>query len=67
MHAIEKILARAAGKKEVTTGEIVNCRVDLAGVNDIYLQTIRSFSEMGGKRVHDPDKIAFFMDHYAQA
>jgi 3-isopropylmalate/(R)-2-methylmalate dehydratase large subunit len=67
MHAIEKMLARAAGKKEVTTGEIVNCRVDLAGVNDIYLQTIRSFSEMGGKRVHDPDKIAFFMDHYAPA
>jgi 3-isopropylmalate/(R)-2-methylmalate dehydratase large subunit len=67
MHAIEKILARAAGKEKVTTGEIVNCRVDLAGVNDIYLQTIRSFYEMGGKRVHDPDKIAFFMDHYAPA
>ena len=28
MHAIEKILARAAGKEKVTTGEIVNCRVD---------------------------------------
>jgi 3-isopropylmalate/(R)-2-methylmalate dehydratase large subunit len=67
MHAIEKILARAAGKEKVATGEILNCRVDLAGVNDIYLQTIRSFYEMGGKRVHDPDKIAFFMDHYAPA
>lgn len=67
MHAIEKILARAAGKEKVTTGEIVNCRVDLAGVNDIYLQTIRSFYEMGGKRVHNPDRIAFFMDHYAPA
>ena len=32
MHAIEKILARAAGKEKVTTGEIVNCQVDLAGV-----------------------------------
>jgi 3-isopropylmalate/(R)-2-methylmalate dehydratase large subunit len=67
MHAIEKILARAAGKEKVTTGEIVNCRVDLAGVNDIYLQTIRSFYEMGGKRVHDPEKISFFLDHYAPA
>lgn len=67
MHAIEKILARAAGKEEARTGEIVNCRVDLAGVNDIYLQTIRSFYEMGGKRVHDPGKIAFFLDHYAPA
>ena len=67
MHAIEKILARAAGKEKVKTGEIVNCRVDLAGVNDIYLQTVRSFREMGGKRVQDPEKIAFFMDHYAPA
>ena len=31
MHAIEKILARAAGKATVTTGEIVNCKVDMAG------------------------------------
>jgi homoaconitate hydratase family protein len=67
MHAIEKILARAAGKEKVVTGEIVNCRVDLAGVNDIYLQTIRSFFEMGGKKVHDADKITFFLDHYAPA
>ena len=43
MHALEKILAKAAGKVSVLTGEIVNCRVDLAEVNDIYLQTIRSF------------------------
>jgi hypothetical protein len=41
MHAIEKILAEAAGKESVTTGEIVNCHVDLAEVNDLYLQTIR--------------------------
>jgi homoaconitate hydratase family protein len=67
MHALEKILARAAGKEAVATGEIVNCRVDLAEVNDLYLQTIRSFFEMGGKRVHDPGKIVFFLDHYAPA
>ncbi len=67
MHALEKIMARAAGKARVVTGEIINCRVDLAGVNDIYLQTLRSFFEMGGKKVYDPDKLAFFMDHYAPA
>ena len=60
MHAIEKILARAAGREKVVTGEIVNCRVDLAGVNDIYLQTIRSFYEMGGKKVDDPARSLFF-------
>ena len=48
MHAIEKILARAAGKATVTTGEIVNCKVDMAGMNDLYLQTLRSFFEVGG-------------------
>ena len=67
MHALEKILAKAAGKDSVVTGEIVNCRVDLGEVNDIYLQTVRSFYEMGGKTVHDPKKITFVLDHYAPA
>jgi 3-isopropylmalate/(R)-2-methylmalate dehydratase large subunit len=67
VHAVEKILARAAGKKEVKTGEIVNCQVDLAGINDLYLQTLRSFYEMGGKRVHDPQKVVMFLDHFAPA
>ncbi len=67
MHAVEKILARAAGRDEVTTGEIVNCHVDLAGINDLYLQTLRSFYEMGGKRVHDPQKVVMFLDHFAPA
>lgn len=67
MHAVEKILARAAGKGEVRTGEIVNCRVDLAGINDLYLQTLRSFAEMGGKKVHDPDRVVMFLDHFAPA
>jgi homoaconitate hydratase family protein len=67
MHAVEKILARAAGREEVTTGEVVNCTVDLAGINDLYLQTLRSFAEMGGKKVHDPRKVVMFLDHFAPA
>lgn len=67
MHAIEKILAKAAGKPAVSTGEIVNCKVDMAGINDLYLQTLRSFFEMGGKRVYDPSKVIVFLDHYAPA
>ncbi|MDF2502093.1 MAG: 3-isopropylmalate dehydratase large subunit [Anaerosporomusa subterranea] len=67
MHAIEKILAKAAGKESVVTGEIVNCVVDLAGINDLYLQTVRSFFEMGGVKVHDPSKVIMFLDHYAPA
>jgi homoaconitate hydratase family protein len=67
MHALEKILARAAGKESVKTGEILNCTVDLAGINDLYLQTLRSFSEMGGSKVRDPGRIVLFLDHYAPA
>jgi len=67
MHAVERILARAAGKESVTTGEIVNCRVDLGEVNDVYLQTVQSFYEMSGRKVCDPTKLVFLMDHYAPA
>jgi len=67
LHALEKLLAKKAGKDSVSTGEIVNCTVDMAGINDLYLQTVRSFFEMGGTKVHDPNKIIMFMDHYAPA
>ncbi len=67
MHAVEKVLAAKAGKKSVSTGEIVNCDVDVAGINDIYLQTVRSFFEIGGKKVRHPERVLIFMDHYAPA
>lgn len=67
LHALEKIMARAAGKSAVQTGEIIHCTVDLAGINDLYLQTLRSFAEMGGTKVHDPEKVVMFLDHYAPA
>lgn len=67
MHAIEKILAKAAGKAKVETGEVVNCKIDFAEINDLYLQTIYSFYEMGGRKVWDNEKIAFVFDHYSPA
>lgn len=67
MHALEKIMAKAAGKPAVSTGEIVNCKVDMAGINDLYLQTLRSFYEVGGKKVYAPDKLIVFLDHFAPA
>ncbi len=67
MHAIEKLLAKKAGKQIVKTDEIVNCDIDMAGINDLYLQTIRSFFEMGAKKVYDPSKVIMFLDHYAPA
>ena len=67
MHAIEKILARASGIDNVSTGEIVNARVDLAEINDLYLQVVKSFCEMGARKVKNPDKVCFVFDHYAPA
>lgn len=67
MHAIEKILAANAGLDEVRTGQIVNCRVDIAEVNDLYLQVIKSFREVGGTRVARPEATVFVLDHYAPA
>jgi len=61
MHAIEKILARGFGLSEVRTGQIANCDVDIAGINDLYLQSIYSFREMGGEKVAVPDNVVVFL------
>ena len=65
MHAIEKIFAKHSGRQTVSTGEIVTAKVDFAEINDLYLQTVYSFYEMGGEKVWDPTRCAFVFDHYA--
>lgn len=65
MHALEKILAVHAGVSEVKQGQIVDCDVDFGGINDIYLQTVYSFREIGGIKVANPDGILIFFDHYS--
>ncbi len=60
----EKILARAANKKGVVPGEIVNVRVDRLLVND-FVGTIafKQFESLGAGRVWDPDRVLFGADH----
>lgn len=65
MHAIEKILMKNSGKSSIETGEIVNAKIDFAEINDLYLQTVYSFYEMGGVKVWDNKRCAFVFDHYA--
>lgn len=48
-----------------SAGEIITADIDFAEINDLYLQTIYSFREMGGEKVWDRDKAAFVFDHYA--
>ena len=67
MHSLYQIFARASNRDQVKPGEFIVVNVDLAEVNDLYLQVILSFKEMGGDRVWNPAKITFIMDHYAPA
>ncbi|KRK80156.1 isopropylmalate isomerase large subunit [Companilactobacillus nodensis DSM 19682 = JCM 14932 = NBRC 107160] len=67
MHALEKILAKNSGLDSVSAGQIVTADIDFAEINDLYLQTVYSFYEMGGKKVWDNTKAAFVFDHYAPA
>jgi len=67
MHPLYHILARTANRNRVKPGEFIVVKVDLAEINDLYLQVILSFKEMGGDKVWDPRKISFVMDHYAPA
>lgn len=66
-HALEKILANASGQAVVEAGRTVSARIDLAEVNDLYLQVLISFREMGAEKVWDPGRVVFTMDHYAPA
>jgi 3-isopropylmalate/(R)-2-methylmalate dehydratase large subunit len=68
-HALEKILAAHCDKTgdEIKAGYIVDAKIDFAEINDLYLQTLYSFWEMGGKEVWDRERLAFVFDHYAPA
>lgn len=67
MHALEKMLAQASGKEYVSAGEIVVAEIDVAEVNDLYFQVVKSFYELGGSKVAFPDRVNFVFDHYSPA
>jgi 3-isopropylmalate dehydratase large subunit len=67
MHAVHKMLTSAAGRSEVRPGETITARVDLVGINDVYLIVVKSFHEMAGNKVWDPDKVYVFLDHNTPA
>src|SRR5262245_12553086 len=65
MNMIEKILARASGRKEVTPGEVVIANVNLMVMHDLSANFVtRVFrEELGGGSIFDPSRIAFVFDH----
>jgi 3-isopropylmalate/(R)-2-methylmalate dehydratase large subunit len=68
MNVTEKILAKASGKKEVSPGEIVNAKVDMAMVHDLTGPlSVKTFRKIGVKKVWDNQKIVVDFDHLVPA
>jgi len=64
----EKILARASNRREVSPGEIVEARIDLAMLHEnTGTPAVMAFREIGLDRVWDPSKIIVIFDHNAPA
>ena len=65
MTITQKILAAHCGKKEISPGELINAKVDLALGNDITAPlAIKEFERIKVKKVFDADKIALIPDHF---
>ena len=65
MTITEKILALHAGVKEVSPGDLIEVKVDMALANDITAPlAIETFRKIGTKRVFDNEKIALVADHF---
>ncbi len=68
MNIIEKILANASGKQEVSPGEIVEAKIDVAMTHDLTGPlAIKSFHEIGAKKVWDSNKVVIIIDHLVPA
>jgi 3-isopropylmalate/(R)-2-methylmalate dehydratase large subunit len=65
--ASEEILSAKSGR-DARAGDIVICPIDCAlGTDGSTPMALDYFEAMGGKRVFDPAKIVFALDHYAPA
>lgn len=68
MTMAEKILAKAAGKKESEAGEIVMANIDVAMTHDLTgPMSVESFEKIGVDEVWDPEKIVVVFDHQVPA
>ncbi len=68
MTIVEKILAKASGKKEVSPGDIVMAKIDRAMVHDITGPlTVKVLEEYGINKVWDNEKIVILFDHQVPA
>jgi 3-isopropylmalate/(R)-2-methylmalate dehydratase large subunit len=65
MTITEKILSRHAGQKEVSPGELINARVDIALGNDITAPiAIEAFRKVRAKKVFNRNRVVLVPDHF---
>lgn len=65
MTMTQKILARAAGLKQVTVGQLIEAKLDLVLGNDITAPVaIREFEKTGCRAVFDTHRVALVPDHF---
>jgi len=68
MNITEKILAKASGKKAVSSGEIVDANVDVLMTHDLTGPlAVEAFKKIGAKKVWDNQKIVIILDHQIPA
>ncbi|MEM2264223.1 MAG: 3-isopropylmalate dehydratase large subunit, partial [Nitrososphaerota archaeon] len=68
LNIVEKILSKAAGKEKVEVGEIIKAKVDKVMFHDLTGPlTLKSFKEMNGKKVWNPERIIVIFDHLVPA
>jgi 3-isopropylmalate/(R)-2-methylmalate dehydratase large subunit len=68
MNITEKILAKAAGKKNVHPGEIVDANVDMVMVHDLTGPlAVEAFKKIGTPKVWDNKKVVVILDHQVPA
>jgi len=68
MNLIEKIFAAHAGLKEVSPGQILTAKVDVALANELSgIAAIQEFRKAGAKKVWDPEKVVVVPDHFTPA
>ena len=65
MNVIEKILARASGRKHVEPGDVAVANVDLMVLHDISSNMVMKVfeTEMENATIDDPSRIVFVFDH----
>ncbi|MDY6854048.1 MAG: 3-isopropylmalate dehydratase large subunit [Thermodesulfobacteriota bacterium] len=65
MTIIQKILAHHAGQREVESGQIISCKVDIILGNDITAPiAIEEFKKAGAKKVYDRERVVLVSDHF---